>query len=98
MWTAETLPAGVLPRLVVPAVEKGDVGLVLAVHELEWDGGFCRWWLVGPEERRYVLPGELHAWARRVDHEVRRSCVRLPALFAFSWQSGSMAARQLMTW
>ena len=82
-------------RLVVPAVEPGDIGLVMAVHELEWDGGFRRWWVTAAEDHRYVLPGELHSWARRLDHDLRRRHTRLPTVFAFSKQGQDIAALRL---
>lgn len=98
MSRAEQAPerAGVA-HLVVPAVEPGDVGLVVVVHELEWDGGYRRWWLTAGGGNRYVLPRELHCWARGLNHDARRSLVRFPKVFAFSQQGDSVAARILST-
>jgi hypothetical protein len=86
---------GAPQRLVVPEVEPGDVGLVLTVHELEWDGGARRWWITAGEGRRYALPRELHNWASGAQYQVRRSIIRLPTVFAFSQQGGHTAARIL---
>ncbi|MGW3153752.1 hypothetical protein [Streptomyces sp. NPDC001089] len=93
---SSTLEAGAGPvRLVVPVVEPGDIGLVLSVHDLEWDGGYRRWCVTAAEQRRYVLPTELHRWARQLDFERRRILARLPAVFAFSVQYGDVAAHRL---
>lgn len=84
-------------RLVVPAVDMGDVGLVVTVCGVEWDGGYGHWALTAASGHRYVLPAELHEWARKLDSDVRRQLVRLPSVFAFSRQGGGVAARMLST-
>jgi hypothetical protein len=82
-------------QLVVPAVEAGDVGLVLAVHEVVWDRHLTRWWVVVAEGRLYRVPASLTAWAEELDSKVRRQVVRLPAVFAFRQSGGLMQVQML---
>lgn len=82
-------------RLVVPAVEPDDVGLVLAVHGVIWDRDIRRWWLVAPEGRMYRVPAELSDWASRLDYDVRQRIIRYPTVFAFRSTGGTASARIL---
>jgi hypothetical protein len=90
-----TRPPTIAPCLVVPAVDVGDVGLVVTVHELDFDGGYKRWHLVTSEGRRYILPPELHPWARRLHSDVRQRFIKLPTRYAFAKAGGDVAARRL---
>ncbi|MFV0135533.1 hypothetical protein ACLGIH_20315 [Streptomyces sp. HMX87] len=96
MSTCELRERPPLPhRLVVPAVHPGDMGLVLTVHALEWDGGYGHWALTPANGLRYVLPQGLHDWARQVDTDLRRGLLTLPLVAAFSRQAGGLAVRIL---
>jgi hypothetical protein len=96
MSNSETETREPLPyRLVVPVVRTGEVGLVLTVCGVEWDGGYGHWALTAANGHRYVLPEGLHDWARKLDADVRRGLTRLPTVYAFSQQGGGLAARIL---
>ena len=94
-WTESGWKAAGPACLVVPSVESGDLGLVLTVCGVEWDGGYRRWALTAANGNRYILPLELHEWARRLDSDARRQLVGWPSVFAFSHQSGGVATRIL---
>ena len=71
------------------------MGLVLTVCAVEWDGGYRRWWLTAANGNRYVLPADLHDWARSVDSDARRQLVSWPTVFAFSRQASGVVTRIL---
>lgn len=94
MSTSELPGKPPLPhRLVVPYVRTGDIGLVLTVCKVGWDGE--HWWLIDAAGRLYVLPAPLRGWARLLDYDVRRRTVELPAVFAFSQQATGMRVREM---
>lgn len=82
-------------RLVVPAVERGDIGLVLTVASVRWDSNYRHWAVTVSSGHRYVLPERLYEWARGLDFDVRRHLVDLPVAVAFARYGGAMAARTL---
>lgn len=94
-WTESAWKQSGPACLVVPNVDNGDLGLVLTVCAVEWDGGYRRWSLTAANGNRYILPGDLHDWARRLDGDARRQLVNWPSVFAFSRQPGGVAARIL---
>ena len=84
-------------RLVVPAVERGDLGMVVTVEAVEWDGGPRHWTVTMANGYRYVLPERLNEWARSLDCHVRRQVVALPVVMAFARYGGTVTARILST-
>lgn len=96
MSSTERRPA--LPhRLVVPAVEPDDAGLVLTIEHLEWDADQEFWALTAANGHRYALPAALEEWARQLDAGIRGGLVSMPVLAAFSQRPAGMAVRILST-
>lgn len=94
-WTESAWKTSGPACLAVPDVERGELGLVLTVCGVEWDGGYRRWSLTAANGNRYLLPADLYDWARRMDNDARRELLRWPSVFAFSRQAGGIATRIL---
>ncbi|MEU1552180.1 hypothetical protein ABZ517_05585 [Streptomyces scabiei] len=96
MPTSEAGRRPLLPvRLVVPEVERGDIGMVLTVNAVGWSSGDRHWVLTAANEHEYLLPDRLTEWARRLDYDIRRGVVNLPVVMAFSRNGPAVTARIL---